>query len=411
MALREQTGLPLLIAVNMDGEVFNERFAGDVYHDPKFIESTRGYVCVVASPERHTERDYDALGNRVECPRFGGCTCSEHIDIEPELFRRWFDGKRNAPRHVGVDQDGKVLFDRFLDQSMQTAIDAIQKHRGTPPDSLAASDDVAALLARRDALARELLEARYRKADKASRSKLLDAAGAAKNEPFDLLRMGLFDTDPELARHAALALALRSWPTETPLPPRQALLIDTLEAMDPPGLPYAFVVIANDPAIGPEGDFDAALALLEDLVGRDDPPAADALGGRLLAINQFARALKHHHTAERADRLFGLMPPAGRIPPPLWERLDMVLVAFVAHAADRVQHYLLDWLAAHADALGEKTWPIADTLPRVWSRIEERAWLIEAAASSNVALRPIAIKCLMEPGRMLHAAPSAGPPA
>ncbi|MCB9878074.1 MAG: hypothetical protein H6835_10775 [Planctomycetes bacterium] len=207
MALREQTGLPLLIAVNMDGEVFNERFAGDVYHDPKFIESTRGYVCVVASPERHTERDYDALGNRVECPRFGGCTCSEHIDIEPELFRRWFDGKRNAPRHVGVDQDGKVLFDRFLDQSMQTAIDAIQKHRGTPPDSLAASDDVAALLARRDALARELLEARYRKADKASRSKLLDAAGAAKNEPFDLLRMGLFDTDPELARHAALALA------------------------------------------------------------------------------------------------------------------------------------------------------------------------------------------------------------
>ncbi|MEZ6036372.1 MAG: hypothetical protein R3F29_02750 [Planctomycetota bacterium] len=207
LAIQRTTGLPLLIAVNMDGEVFNERFAGDVYHDPKFIESTRGYICVVASPERHTERDYDALGNRVECPRFGGCTCSEHIDIEPELYRRWFDGKRNAPRHVGVDKDGKVLFDRFLDASMQTAIDAIAKHRGTPPDSLAPSDDLAVLFARRDAMARELLEARYRRGDEAARAKLLDAAGQAKNEPFDLLRMGLFDPAPQLSRHAALALA------------------------------------------------------------------------------------------------------------------------------------------------------------------------------------------------------------
>jgi len=207
LALQKQTGLPLMIAVNMDGEVFNERFAASTYKDPQFIASTRGYICVIASPDRHTKSDYDALGNRIECPRFGGCTCSEHINIEPELFRRFFNDKRNAPRHVGVSPDGKTLYDRFLDRSMQTAINAVARHKGErDAKHLQSPADVAEMFRRRDAMARSLLERQYREASKAGRRELLERAAKAKNDPVDLLRMGLRDPDVDLVGLAAVAL-------------------------------------------------------------------------------------------------------------------------------------------------------------------------------------------------------------
>ena len=207
LAVQRATGLPLLICVNMDGEVFNDRFASDTYKDAEFVKSTRGYVCVVASPDRHTESDYDALGNRIECPRFGGCTCSEHINIEPELFARFFNGRRNAPRHVGVSPEGKILFDRYLDRTMQTAIEAIADHRGdAKAKHLTATDDLDELFRRRDALARTLLERRYRAGDRRERRRLLERAASATNEPIDLLRMGLRDPDDSLCTLAAVAL-------------------------------------------------------------------------------------------------------------------------------------------------------------------------------------------------------------
>ena len=208
LALQSQTGLPLLIAVNMDGEVFNDRFAATTYKDPQFVASTSGYVCVIASPDRHTKSDYDALGNRIECPRFGGCTCSEHINIEPELFRRYFQGKRNAPRHVGVTSAGKVVFDRFLDRSMQTAIDAVADSRGGGlAKHLQAPKSVKEMFRRRDAMARSILEQRYRDADKTGRRELLELAAKADNDPVDLLRMGLRDPDGDLVGLAAAALS------------------------------------------------------------------------------------------------------------------------------------------------------------------------------------------------------------
>ncbi|MFN6147883.1 MAG: hypothetical protein ACK5AL_16115 [Planctomycetota bacterium] len=209
LAVQQATGLPLLVVVNMDGEVFNERFAKSTYKDPAFVASTRGYVCVVASPDRHTDKDYDADGNRIECPRFGGCTCSEHINIEPELFRRYFNGTRNAPRHVGVTTQGAIVFDRFLDQSMQTAIDAIAKNAGDASKQPGPSTDPAVLFGRRDALARRTLEAMWQRGDAAARRKLMDAAADATSEPLDLMRAGLRDADAEVAAKAALALAKR----------------------------------------------------------------------------------------------------------------------------------------------------------------------------------------------------------
>lgn len=207
LAEQQRTGLPLLVVVNMDGEVFNDRFRMQTYRDAEFVASTAGYVCIVASPDRHTEVDYDALGNRVECPRFPGCTCNEHVNNGPGLFKRYYEGNTNAPRHTGVSPDGKVLFDRYLDRSMDTAIQAIAEHRGTPPADDAVPTEVGALLARRGAAARRALEQRYRDGDKAARLALIAAAGGAQNEPFDLLRTPLRDPDDALFAAAAAALA------------------------------------------------------------------------------------------------------------------------------------------------------------------------------------------------------------
>ncbi len=207
-AVQKATGLPLLIVVNMDGEVFNDQFATQVYKDPAFVELTRGYVCVVCSPDEHGDRDYDASGNRVECRRFPGCTCSEHKRIEPILYEKFFAGKRVAPRHIGVAPDGTVLFDRFLDTSKQTAIEAIRKHRGTPKaDATAPAASVAEMFASRDAAARRALETRFRAADTPAKKAILEAAAAATNEPFDLLRIALRSDDDGVVTAAANALA------------------------------------------------------------------------------------------------------------------------------------------------------------------------------------------------------------
>lgn len=223
LAVQKATGLPLLIVVNMDGEVFNDRFATAVYTDPEFVELTRGYVCVVASPTPHNPRSHDALGRRIECPRFSGCTCGEHQDIEPLLYERWFGGKRNAPRHVGVGTDGKVLFDRYLDQSMQTAIDAIARHRGTPkPDAFPVTNDPALLLQRRDAAARRTIESMYAAGDAEQKRRILGATATATNEPTDLLRLGLAEDDDGL--FAAAARALAALATKDSLPDVEAAL-------------------------------------------------------------------------------------------------------------------------------------------------------------------------------------------
>ncbi|HZN39064.1 MAG TPA: hypothetical protein VFD82_09680 [Planctomycetota bacterium] len=264
LAVQKETGLPLLVVVNMDGENFNEQFAGRVYVEPAFVESTRGYVCIVASPDRHTTRDYDALGRRVECPRFPGCTCSEHINIEPELFTRYFNGTRNAPRHVGVSKEGKILFDRFLDAAMETAIDAIAQHRGKPKDK-PPGDTLDELLTRRDAKARRALEQMYEKGDQAQKRKILAAAATAKNEPFDLLRIALRDEDPAIFGAAAAALA---------------------------------AVATKD-----------ALIDLEDALARtDDAALAKALQTRLGDIGQTDKGARrlHAHFAEKSDARFSV---------------------------------------------------------------------------------------------------------
>lgn len=206
LAAQQALRKPLLLVLNIDGETFCEQFANRTYRDAKFVATTRGYVCLIASGERHTDSDYDGQGRRIECPRFGGCTCSEHINNGVLLFQKYFQGESAAPRHYGLSLDGKILFDRFLDSSMKTAIDAIAQNGAKDADA-ALPTEPAALLARRDAAARLALEQRYRAGDTAARVALLTAAAKATSEPFDLLRIGLRSADEAEFRAAATALA------------------------------------------------------------------------------------------------------------------------------------------------------------------------------------------------------------
>jgi len=207
LAAQQASGLPLLIVVNQDGEAFNDRFATKVYQDPEFVALTEGYVCVIASPVQHNQADHDENGNRIDCPRFPGCTCSEHITIEPELYKRWFKEQRVAPRHLAVAADGTVLFDRFLDSSMQRAIDEIRKHKGTPKAGYCPTDDLGELFRRRDAASRLRLELRLQKGDAAERARVLTAAADATNAPIDLLRPVLRTGSPSEMVLAVEALA------------------------------------------------------------------------------------------------------------------------------------------------------------------------------------------------------------
>ncbi len=127
LRVSKATGKPILICVNMDGEIASEHYAGIRYRRPETAKLYEPYVCVCASVYRHTPRDYDEEGQRIPCPRFGGVTCGEHIAIEPLLFDKYFDGQRVAPRHIMVELDQKETYDVYFAWDTQTIFTALVK--------------------------------------------------------------------------------------------------------------------------------------------------------------------------------------------------------------------------------------------------------------------------------------------
>lgn len=160
-ALVAATGRPLLLALNMDGESASDRVWHENYRDPAFVALTRRCICVGASVFRHNAVDHDADGRRIECPRFPGLTCGEHIALEPALFERWFrDGDRVAPRHAVVMLDGRIAFDLSLCFDLTDVDRALAAATaGIAPWQPPAGDDWSSLARRRDAQGRTQLEA------------------------------------------------------------------------------------------------------------------------------------------------------------------------------------------------------------------------------------------------------------
>jgi hypothetical protein len=204
LAVQRATGKPLLLCVNIDGETASEALAFGRYRDPEFLRLAAGFVPLIASPETHQTLEHDDDGARLPCPRFGSVLCSEHVQVEPELFARYFGDRRVAPRHVGVAADGTILFDIFLVQDL-TAVDRALERHGVTGSSLPDPQGVAPadLLTRTDALARRELERAFRAAPAPARRDLAARWREGAGHP-ELLRLALRDGD-EAVRAAARA--------------------------------------------------------------------------------------------------------------------------------------------------------------------------------------------------------------
>jgi len=212
LAVSRETGKPILVCVNMDGEIASEHYAGKRYRDPEIAKLYEPYVCVIASVYRHTPRDYDEQGQRILCPRFGCVTCGEHIAIEPGLFKEFFDDRRIAPRHIGVELDGRETYDVYYAFDTDSVFEAIREgvENRTNSSSVVIRSDRPILerVESRDIRDRKAVERAYLEGDKAMRRSLLEAAiERPEAEQVDLLRLAVFGFDVELNRLARHALA------------------------------------------------------------------------------------------------------------------------------------------------------------------------------------------------------------
>jgi hypothetical protein len=212
LTVSRESGKPILICVNMDGEIASEHYAGIRYREAEKAALYDPYVCVIASVYRHAPRDFDLEGNRILCPRFGSVTCGEHITIEPVLYEKFFDGQRIAPRHIMVEGGGEETYDVFYafdTQSVFAAIrDGIANRPETPPTVVRGDRTLVERVASRDIADRVAVEDAYQKGDEALRAALLKAAAEnPEAEPLDLLRLAIFGFDPEMSKLARQALA------------------------------------------------------------------------------------------------------------------------------------------------------------------------------------------------------------
>ena len=139
-ALSQRTGRPLLVAVNVDGESSSERIVVERYRDPQFVAWTQQFACALGSPVRHNPRDYDELGVRVECPRFGQVTCGEHMALEPAIFSAYLAEPRVSPRHALVQLDGTKSFDLYYLFDMRALDAEVAKYARAVAERAAASD-------------------------------------------------------------------------------------------------------------------------------------------------------------------------------------------------------------------------------------------------------------------------------
>ena len=227
--LSQQTKRPILVCVNMDGEIASEHYAGVRYRDPEIAKLWEPYVCVMASVYRHTPRDHDDQGRRIPCPRLGTVTCGEHIALEPLVYEKFLDGKRISPRHIMVELDGKEVYDVFYTWDTKSVFDTlrdgIQKRAIQAPPIVKGDRSLKEKIESPDSQDREEVEQLFAKADAQQRAAMLAAAVAAGDKaPIELLRQAAFGLDPDLAQKARQGMLVAADPNAV------ELIADTLQA-------------------------------------------------------------------------------------------------------------------------------------------------------------------------------------
>jgi hypothetical protein len=304
-ALSRETGKPILVCVNMDGEIASEHYAGVRYRQPEIAALYEQYVCVIASVYRHTPRDHDEQGRRILCPRFGSVTCGEHIALEGQAYQRYFDGQRVAPRHVGVELEGAAagapgaeMFDTYYAWDTESVFDAVRQglaNRVAPQRPPPPSDpSLPELLASPDVRRREQVEALWAQGDRDGRRALLEAAlaqgGAA---PLELLRLAVFSGDLELSALGRRALA------QTTSPAAPDVIIESLDLPMPPGDQQALI----DALARLGADSPRARSIAQARTGLAGPARVDVAGwSEALAAQGSYEAAAAAPAASRASR-------------------------------------------------------------------------------------------------------------
>lgn len=212
VTVSKETGKPILICVNMDGEIASEHYAGVRYRQPDKAKLYEPYVCVIASVYRHTPRDYDEQGRRILCPRFGSVTCAEHIAIEPGLFDKYFEGQRVAPRHIGIELDHKESFDVFYafdtDSVFKAIKDGAAKYPANPPSGIHGDQNIVDRVGSAHIEDKKAVENAFLQAEVSQKRAILRAAlEKGEKASIEVLRLALFTLDPELNRIARNGLA------------------------------------------------------------------------------------------------------------------------------------------------------------------------------------------------------------
>ena len=205
--LSQATKRPILVCVNMDGEIASEHYAGIRYRDPEIGKLYEPYVCVIASTYRHNARDHDEQGRRILCPRFGCVTCGEHIAMEPIVYEKFLDGKRIAPRHVMVELDGSEVYDVFYRWDTASVFkdlaDGIANRKVQALPVVKGDRSLLEKLVSPDSTDRDEVETTFASAPAEQRRALLQAAvDAGELAPVELLRLAAYGLDPDLAKKA-----------------------------------------------------------------------------------------------------------------------------------------------------------------------------------------------------------------
>ena len=207
LAVSRATGKPIMVAVNMDGEIASEHWAGIRYREETTAKLYEPYVCVIASVYRHNPRDYDEAGNRILCPRFGSVTCGEHIRIEPILYEQYFEGKRISPRHIGVELDRKEQYDVYYAFDIDSVKNAVETFIAERPDTelpdTRGDRSLLELVDSADVIDRIAVEKAYAEGNFETRRQILETVKVTEDiDHIDLLRRALFSGDDELTQLA-----------------------------------------------------------------------------------------------------------------------------------------------------------------------------------------------------------------
>jgi hypothetical protein len=106
---------PLFIAFLMDDEPANDEIARGHFSDTDIVALSKEFVCMVASIGAHGGGTGGDPAQADICPKYGGCSCRGHRDVETRARDAFLDSPRVVtPQFLFVRSDGKTVVLRHL---------------------------------------------------------------------------------------------------------------------------------------------------------------------------------------------------------------------------------------------------------------------------------------------------------